>query len=100
MKKLIMGFLLFSGICIVYACNGDKSTAESTSTASDSVTTTPGNSDTSDTTKTSNIKTDTTNNNAGNQIVDQNTRDFVANASTGGIMEVELGKLAQLKAKS
>jgi putative membrane protein len=97
MKKLSFVVLLFSVTCIFYACNGDKSTNGNT-TAADSATT--GNSDTSDTTKTSAAKMDTTNNNAGNQMVDQKTKDFIADAATGGLMEVELGNLALQKGKS
>ena len=97
MKKLSLVFLLFSVSCIFYACNGEKSTSESTSSA-DSATT--GNSDMTDTTKTNNTKMDTANNNAGNQMVDQKTKDFVADAATGGMMEVELGNLALQKGKS
>ena len=97
MKKLFMGFLLGSVLCIFSACNGGSSSG-GTSATSDS--TTAGNSDTSDTAKTSNAKMDTTNNNAGNQMVDQKTKDFVADAATGGMMEVELGNLALQKGKS
>ena len=96
MKKLSFGFILFSIICVFYACNGNSSTG--TTTTSDS--TTASNSGTSDTTNTSNMKTDSTTANTGNQMIDQKTKDFVADAETGGMTEVELGNLAMQKAKS
>ncbi len=39
-------------------------------------------------------------NNSGAAMVDQNTLDFANKAATGGMMEVELGKMAQKKASS
>ena len=45
-------------------------------------------------------KKDTTGSNAVNQMVDQKTKDFVADAATGGMMEVALGNVAMQKAKS
>ena len=39
-------------------------------------------------------------NNSGSAMVDQETMDFVNKAATGGMMEVELGKLAEEKASS
>lgn len=94
MKKLSIGAILLSWVCIFSACNGNNSTESTTS--SDSTATSMS----SDTTKTSDKKMDTTTNNAGNQMIDQSTRDFVADAATGGMMEVELGNLAQQKAKN
>jgi putative membrane protein len=83
MKKLIIPFLLLAGIYIS-ACNGNNETTESTATT-DSV---------------SSSTMDTSNNNAGSAMVDEKVMDFAKDASTGGMMEVELGNLAQQKAKS
>ncbi|MEO8764356.1 MAG: DUF4142 domain-containing protein, partial [Ginsengibacter sp.] len=77
------------------ACNGEKSTSETTSTITDSVTTT-----TTPDTASKSTALDTTSNNAGSQMVDQSTKDFVAEAATGGLMEVELGNLALQKGNS
>jgi putative membrane protein len=96
MKKLSIGLLLFSGACIFCACGDGKSTESTTTSDSTATTATTG---TSDTTKTSSVSKDTVSNNGG-QIIDQKTRDFVAEATTGGMMEVELGSMAQQKAKS
>jgi putative membrane protein len=93
MKQLTIRFLLFSGVYFLSACNGEKSTTQSTSIDSTNAATS------TDTTSKS-TATDTTSNNAGNQAVDQSTKDFVAEAATGGMMEVELGNLAQQKAAS
>lgn len=57
----------------------------------------------SDTTSTS-IDTaksmDSLKNNAGTSMIDQKTKDFVNDAATGGMMEVELGNMAAQKASS
>jgi putative membrane protein len=114
MKKLRIGFLLLCWVYFFSACSGDSSKTESTSTTDStlsSATTTDSTpavvthdstpaATAPDTSKANNASVDTTNNNAGNMMVDQITRDFVADAATGGMMEVELGKLAAKKAKS
>jgi len=88
MKKLSIAILLFSGVALFAACNGNNSNT-STST-SDSTNTT-------DTSTTAATNPDTMNT-AGNAMIDENTKDFVNKAATGGMEEVELGNLAQQKA--
>jgi putative membrane protein len=99
MKKLRIRFLLLACLSFLLACNGNKSTTETSSTDSTATGSSTMNAG-SDTTNNNNARTDTTGNNAGNQMVDQNSKDFVADAATGGMMEVELGNIAQQKAQS
>ncbi|MDQ6889570.1 MAG: DUF4142 domain-containing protein [Bacteroidota bacterium] len=102
MKKLSIAFILFTGACLFSACNGNNSKTES-STTSDSMVNNSNVMDTSATGSkmdTMNNKMDTMKSNTGTAMVDQKAKDFVKDAATGGMMEVELGKMAEGKGKS
>jgi putative membrane protein len=90
MKNIIIALLLFSGASFFCACNGnDTSSANlTTDTTLNSAGDTLGN------------KMDTTHNTSGNLMIDQQTKDFTADAATGGMMEVESGKIAEQNAQS
>ncbi len=85
MKKLSIVFLLFSGACIFSACNENSTNTESS---------------TDSTMTSSEMDTMNSMNNSGTALVDDDARNFVKEAATGGMMEVELGKMAENKAKS
>lgn len=91
MKKLFISSLLFSGSCFFYACNGNSSTTE-TSSSTDTVS--------SMARDTLGTQSDTSVNHSGTAMIDENTKNFVTAAATGGMMEVELGNIAAQKAKS
>lgn len=90
MKKLSIAFLLFSGSCLFYSCNGNNTSSESST--SDSTSTTA--------TDTLGTHMDTMTNTTGTGMVDEKAKDFAADAATAGMLEVELGNLAQQKATS
>jgi putative membrane protein len=87
MKKLFIAPMLLMSVYFFSSCNGNSS----------------GNQSTADTTSTS-IDTaksmDSIKNNAGTTMIDQKTKDFVNDAATGGMMEIELGNMAAQKARS
>ncbi len=74
MKKLSYALLLFMSIWSIQACNNNPNKENSVDSA-----------------KTVNKET---------KVVDKSTSDFVVNAASGGMMEVELGQYAQQNARS
>ncbi len=94
MKKLIIASFLFAGTYIFSACNGNSSST--TSTADSSTATTASSGDTMNKMQ----KDSASMKNTPTMPVDQATTDFMNKAAAGGMMEVELGKLAQDKASS
>ncbi|MEP6616465.1 MAG: DUF4142 domain-containing protein [Ginsengibacter sp.] len=91
MKK-ISSMLVITSICLLQACSDNKT--ESVDTTKDS--TTVSGADT-----TSHMDTSTNQASMADQpMFDQDTKNFVMKAADGGMMEVELGKIAQEKSKN
>ncbi len=90
MKKLSKIFFLFSVICIFAACNGNDTNTKTSTLDSTMATTTDSMSSTSDSIK----------NISATAMVDDKARNFVTEAVAGGMMEVELGKMAENNGKS
>jgi putative membrane protein len=103
MKKLSIAFLSLTTYCLMQSCNSDSSTNTS-STTSDSSTTTTNDTTGAQMNDTANRMADTSagrNTSSMNaQPLDKDATDFVNKAASGGLMEVELGRVAQEKAKN
>ncbi|HXR83787.1 MAG TPA: DUF4142 domain-containing protein [Hanamia sp.] len=95
MKKLFLAAII-SGSLVLYACNGNSNTS---TTNTDSTNSTMSGNDTNSnkmnsTDTTNRMATDTNKNNA-NATVDKDAVKFAQEAAEGGMMEVQLGKIAQ-----
>ncbi len=109
MKKLLIATLFLSGTYIFSSCNGNGNSSSTTSSDSSSTNSSSA-SGTASNADTSMNKTDASTNKMQNDSanmsktpatpVDNATMDFANKAATGGMLEVELGKLAQDKASS
>lgn len=93
MKNLKLIFISLLSTAFFASCNNNSNSNSTTN--SDSVSTSMS-SDTSMNNDTSNVMSNST----GTAYIDDEARDFVKKAATGGMMEVELGKLAESKGKS
>jgi len=92
MKKISMAFLSLAACCVMQACNDSKT--EETTTSNDTTATTME--DTS-----SNRMADTSSTKMSQATpLNKDDSEFIIKAASGGMMEVELGKLAQDKAAS
>ena len=80
MKKLSIATVI-AGAMILSACNGNSNSADT--------------SDSTNTMSTADTSMNTMNSDTSHATVDQNAVDFAQEAATGGMMEVQVGKLAQ-----
>lgn len=89
MKTIITAAMFFTLTLLFVACNGNNNTKGTTET-----------SNTSDTTSSTSATDSTRGNMVNNTAPDKASIDFVTKAASGGMMEVQLGNLAQTNAKS
>src|SRR6185437_15140493 len=87
MKKLSLAFII-GGALILSACNGNSN---NNSTGTDSTTNTMSSTDTS----TNKMMSDTTKSDTSKMMVGDDAKNFSQDAAAGGMMEVELGKIAE-----
>ena len=94
MKKLSFLCLMAAGVLAIQSC-GDNNNDNNVAANADTVTTTTNNDALSDTTNMNRADNAT----ASSSLTDEDNK-FVMKAASGGLMEVELGKLAQAKASN
>jgi putative membrane protein len=87
--KRIAAFLLFAGMSLTQACNNSTSNKDSVDSAKDM------NSDKDTSSMSNNNDSMST---ASSMPVDKDVSDFAVEAAAGGMMEVQLGQIAQSKA--
>lgn len=92
MKKLSLASIIAAAI-IFSACNGNSNTSTNTDSTTNSM---------SSTDTTNNMNSMDTTNNSSNAMsaVDDNAKDFAKDAAEGGMMEVQLGNIAEKNAGS
>lgn len=94
MKKLSLALLLIAGTCLFHACGNNADNANNTDSAGSTSSTSM------DTSTTQSTMSDTGMNAINMHPLDKEARNFAEKAASGGMMEVQLGQMAQEKAQS